>query len=150
MMGMVWNLLFWVNSNSWACLLGSGLKFIFHCTAHSEILVRSLFRLTKISRLCISKTIKFPKLIPVENLHSTLSMIITDHLKLLFVGDFWKSTTYQLKLTFTYWAHKGDFHQKFCSLGIEFWKLVTFAEEGTYIEGRISKDFQRAFPSKVE
>ena len=37
---------FRLNSNSWACLLRSGLKFIFHCTAHSEIFVRSLLRVT--------------------------------------------------------------------------------------------------------
>ena len=39
-------LVFWLNSKSWACLLGSRIKFIFHCTAHSEIFIRSLFRLT--------------------------------------------------------------------------------------------------------
>ena len=44
--GYGFELAFRLNSNSWTCLLGSGLKFIFHCTAHSEIFVRSLFRLT--------------------------------------------------------------------------------------------------------
>ena len=34
---------------------------------------------------------KVLRLIPVENLHSPLSMIRTDHLELLFVGDFSKS-----------------------------------------------------------
>ena len=43
--GYGFELVLWLNSNSWACLLGSGLKFIFHHTAHSEIFVRSLFRL---------------------------------------------------------------------------------------------------------
>ena len=43
------------------------------------------------SRLCNSKTINFPKIFPVECLHSPLLMIRTDHLKLLFVGDFSKS-----------------------------------------------------------
>ena len=35
-------LVFRLNSNS--CLLGSELKFIFHCTAHSKIFVRSMFK----------------------------------------------------------------------------------------------------------
>ena len=37
---------FWLNSNSWPCLLGSGLEFIFYCTAHSENFLRLLLRLT--------------------------------------------------------------------------------------------------------
>ena len=39
-------LIFRINTKSWACLQGSGLKLIFHFTAHSEKFVRSLFRLT--------------------------------------------------------------------------------------------------------
>ena len=38
-------LVFRLSSNSWAFLLESRSKFIFHCTAHLEIFVRSLFRL---------------------------------------------------------------------------------------------------------
>ena len=37
---------FWLNSNFWACLQGSWIEFIFHCTVHSEILERSWLRLT--------------------------------------------------------------------------------------------------------
>ena len=37
------------------------------------------------------KNNKVPKLIPVERLHLPLSTMRTDHLKLLFVGDFSKS-----------------------------------------------------------
>ena len=115
--GYVLELVFRINSYSRACLLGSELKFIFHCTVHSEIFVRSLFRLTVF--LVISCTVeneevssaksfgldckqfgksfmhiknnKGPKLIFVERLHSSLSMMRTDHLKLLFVCDFSKS-----------------------------------------------------------
>ena len=43
------------------------------------------------SRSYKSKTIKVRKLIPVERLHSPLSMMRTGHLKLLSVGDFFKS-----------------------------------------------------------
>ena len=39
-MDMVWNLFLST------CLQGSGLKFIFHCTDHSEIFEKSWFKLT--------------------------------------------------------------------------------------------------------
>ena len=35
----------WLNHNSWACLQRLGLKFIFQCIAHLEILEISWFRL---------------------------------------------------------------------------------------------------------
>ena len=111
--GYSFELVFRLNSNSWAYLLGSGLKFIFHCTSHSEIFFRSLFTLTVLvvisslvenkellsaksfgldcKPLGKSKTINVPKLIPVEHLHSPLSRMRAYHLKLLFAGDFSKS-----------------------------------------------------------
>ena len=44
-------LFFRLNSNSWACLQGSGLKFIFHCSVHSQIFERSW--LTDYERLIV-------------------------------------------------------------------------------------------------
>ena len=90
---------------------------MFNYTAFLEIFVRSWCRLTVVvmisctvenkevlaaksflldcnrlaSRVCKSKTIKVPKLNPVKLLHSPLSMVRSDHLKLPFVGNFSKS-----------------------------------------------------------
>ena len=47
-------------------------------------------RLDLVSRLCKSKTMKVLKIVPVECLHSSLSMMRTDYLKLHSVGDFSK------------------------------------------------------------
>ena len=91
-----------------ACLQGSGLKFIFHCTAHSEIFERPWLRLTVL--VVISSTVeskevlppksfgldykpltnrlRVPKLIPVERLLLPLSLMVTNHLKKVFVDNF--------------------------------------------------------------
>ena len=39
----LWGDVLQLKMNSWACFVGSGLKLIFHCRAHSFILERSLF-----------------------------------------------------------------------------------------------------------
>ena len=49
-------LIFPLNSNLRAYLQGSRLKFIFHCTVHLEIFVRSWFRLTEL--MMISSTVE--------------------------------------------------------------------------------------------
>ena len=46
---------FWPNSNCWTCLKRTKLKSIFHCTAHSEILVRSWFKLRVLALMFCTK-----------------------------------------------------------------------------------------------